>query len=191
MLLATLLTALQPAAPVPAEVHDCAPRVNITAAGPPPPVFHAQRMEVAPERRIFLSLDVCGGGDFRVERRRAGSPEDEREPLQWVPVSQCAALGAWVQAATRLSLPAPMLREHVAPRGPIRGTWYELNARTRTGPGWLGHLTLRVLEPEGAPPNALSSWFKEGERVFQICRDQGHGGEGYAPLRRRPPRPRQ
>jgi hypothetical protein len=166
------------------------PRLNMTAAGPPPPVFHAQRMEVSPERRVFLSLDDCGDGDFRVERRRAGTPELEREPLQWVPVSQCPALRAWGQAATRIRLPAPLVRPHVEPGGRQGGTWYELRARTRTGPGWLAHLTVRVLEPEGAPPNAISAWFRQGEQLFQRCRDEGHGGEGYAPRPGRPPRPR-
>jgi hypothetical protein len=160
MFLATLLAAAQPAAPAPAEPHACAPRMNMTAAGPPPPIFRAQRMEVAPEWRVFLSVDDCGADDFRVERRRSGTPAAEREPLQWMPVSQCTALGAWIQAATRLRLPAPMLRAHVAARGPYRGTWYELEARTRTGPGWLGHLAVRVLEPDGASPTALSLWFR-------------------------------
>jgi hypothetical protein len=180
MLLATLLTALQPAGPAPEDPRlACAPRIVMTAGGPPPPIFDAQRIDRGPERRVFLSAHRCGGGDMRVERRRAGAGDSERD-LEWVPVSQCAAIGRWIGSTTRLRLPAPMLTHHVEPRGPRIGTTFTLDARTETGPGWVAHMRLTMFEPPSVPPNALSAWFREGERVFQACRDQGHGGAGYA-----------
>lgn len=184
MMLAMLLLALQPGGEAPDPLLACAPRQNMTAAGPPPPVFHAQRMEISPESRVLLSVHLCPGGGFRVERLRTGPGSEERAPLEWVPVSQCAAIGGWIEAATRLRLPSPMLREHQGGSGPRRGTWFTLDARTLTGPGWLGSVTLEILEPPDAPPNALSFWFREGERLFSQCRDQGHGGTGYLPFRR-------
>jgi hypothetical protein len=186
MLLATLLTALQPAGPAPEDARlACAPRLVMTAGGPPPPIFHAQRIDRGPERRVFLSAHDCGGGDKRVERRRTG-PGVADTDLEWVPVSHCPAIGAWIESTTRLRLPAPMLTHHVEPRGPRIGTTFTLDARTETGPGWVAHMRLTMLEPPDVPPNALSAWFREGERVFQACRDQGHGGSGYAPGFRRP-----
>jgi hypothetical protein len=46
-------------------------------------------------------------------------------------------------------------------------------------------LELQILEPPGAAPSALSRWFREGEQVFKACRDQGHGGTGFASRRGR------
>jgi hypothetical protein len=183
LLIAIMLLAAQAAAGAADDPHDCAPVRNMTAAGPPPPVFSAQRMETAPERRVYLSVHRCGE-DLRIERRRTETGQTERD-LEWVPVSQCAVLGAWVEAAARLNLPSPMLREHRPPTGPRRGTWFTLHARTLTGPGWPGSLELEILEPPAGEPSALSGWFREGERLFKACRDQGHGGVGYAPLRHR------
>lgn len=185
MMLAMVLLALPPGGEPPEDPRlACAPVQNMTAAGPPPPVFYARRMELAPERHVDLSVHRCPGTGFRVEQQRAGPGNEAREQMQWVPVSQCPAIGTWIEAATRLRLPAPMLREHQGGSGPRRGTWFTLDARTLTGPGWLGSVTLEILEPPDAPPNALSSWFREGERLFSQCRDQGHGGTGYLPRRR-------
>ena len=185
MMLAALLLILQPGGEALEEpALACAPRLVMTAGGPPPAVFLARRMEIAPERHVHLSVHNCPDGGFRVERHRSGPGAEARERMQWVPAASCPALGGWIEAATRLSLPPPMLRPRAAPAGPRRGTWFQLEARTLTGPGWLGRLTLQILEPPDAPPNALSGWFREGERLFKTCRDQGHGGEGYARRRR-------
>ena len=185
MFLTTLLLAAQPAAPAafgsPMRPF-CAPAQNLSAAGPPPPVFQAQRMEIAPESRIYLSVQDCPrpGGGYRVERRLSRGDRDVGD-LEWVPVAQCPALGAWVQAATRLQLPAPMLRPRQDNAGPARGTWFTLNAHRTAGAGSISGLELQILEPPGATPNALSAWFRAGEQVFRTCRDQGRGGTGYLP----------
>lgn len=184
MMLATLLLALQPGGPPPDPRLACAPVQNMTAAAPPPPVLHAQRMEIAPESRIYLSVHRCARDGYRVERRMTRGSQEVGD-LEWVPVSQCVLLGGWIDAATRLSLPAPMLRPHRDMTGPIRGTWFTLNARHTAGAGSIMGLELEILEPPGAAPNALSQWFRDGERLFKTCRDQGQGGAGYAPLRRR------
>jgi len=191
MLLTLSLLLAQPsaqAAPAPDPRLACQPVRNMTAAGPPPAVLHAQRMETAPESRVYLSVHRCprGDGGYRVERRLAGPGDTGRGELEWVPVSQCALLGEWVAAATRLSLPAPMLRPHAGPPSPIRGTWFTLHARLTAGAGSISSLELEILEPPGAAPNALSSWFRDGEQRFKTCRDQGHGGTGYAPRTGRP-----
>lgn len=184
MILEALLLALQPAAsaavPAPDPRLACAPRRNMTAGGPPPPVFHAQRMEISPEVRTSLSVHRCGGGNYRVERRTTRG-SDGAGDLDWVPVSQCASLGGWIQAATRLNLPAPMLRPHRDTSGQIRGTWFVLNSHLTAGNGSVMGLELQILDPPGAAPSALSGWFRDGERLFQACRDRGHGGAGYAP----------
>lgn len=179
-------TAASAAAPSAMSAPDrapCAPVMNMTAAGPPPPVLTAQRMEVSPERRLYLSVHRCGRGTggYRVERRLAGPRDEARGDVEWVPVAQCAALGRWVEAATRLSLPAPMLRPHRNDGGPVRGTWFTLHASSAAGVGSVSSLELQILEPPGAAPNQLSAWVGDGERLFQTCRDQGHGGTGYAP----------
>lgn len=187
MLLASLLLiAAQPAAPPVGPAPDplaCQPVRNMTAAGPPPPVLTAQRMEVSPESRVYLSVHRCGrgAGGYRVERRLAGSGGAGRGDMEWVPVAQCALLGEWLEAATRLSLPAPMLRPHADPPSPIRGTWFTLNARATAGAGSVSGMELEILEPPGAAPNALSRWFRDGEQRFKTCREQGHGGAGYGP----------
>lgn len=186
MMLATLLLALQPGGEAPDPLLACAPRQNLTAGGRPPAVLSAQRMEIAPEARVFLSVHRCPDDSFRVERSRTGAGSEDAGPMQWVPVSQCAAIGRWIEAATRLSLPSPMLREHRTGLGTSRGTWFTLHAPILGGAGSVWNMELEILDPPGAPPNALGRWFKEGERVFQLCRDQGHGGEGYLPFRRRP-----
>ncbi len=180
MLAELLSLALQPSRPAPEDGPDCAPRAVISRGGPPPPVFHAQRIEAGLDRRVVLSAHRCGSGDMRIERWWTG-PDVARRNLEWVTVSQCAAIGAWFEAAGRLRLPAPMLREHIEPRGPRRGTWFTLEARTETGPGWHAPMRLSILEPPDVAPNALSAWFRDGERVFEACRDRGHGGAGYAP----------
>lgn len=187
MLAELLSLALQPGGPAPEDPGlACAPRIVMSAAGPPPPIFHAQRIDRSPERHVHLSAHRCRG-DVRVERRRTGAGDSERD-LEWVPVSHCPAIGGWIESTTRLRLPAPMLRYHVEPRGPRIGTTFTLEARTETGPGWVAHMRLAALEPPEAPPNALSAWFRAGERVFQACRDQGHGGTGYAGRVARRPR---
>jgi len=196
MLLTMTLLALQPTPPsaatppAPDPRLACAPVLNVTAAGPPPPVFHAQRMEVSPESRVFLSAHRCprADGGYRVERRMTRSGDGERSELEWVPVSQCALLGGWIEGATRLNLPAPMLRPHRSTSGQISGTWFVLNAHLTAGNGSIMGIELQILEPPGAAPNALSQWFRDGERLFKTCRDQGHGGTGYAPRFRRPAR---
>lgn len=183
MLLASLLlTAVQPAAPPTGTAHPCAPRRNLTAGGPPPPVFTAQRIEPRPGSRIYLSVHRCPGGGHRVERRITRGEQDAGE-LEWVPTSQCPAIGGWIEAATRLSLPAPMLRPHRDAPDRVRGTWFTLDARHLAGAGSVGNLELHILEPPDAPPNALSAWIRGGEQIFKTCRDQGHGGAGYAPGR--------
>lgn len=195
MFLTLSLLALQAGAPPAGPASDsrlaCAPVQNMTAAGPPPAVFHAQRMEIAPESRVSLSVHRCSrrsgdGGGYRVERQLAGPGGADRGELEWVPVSQCPLLGAWVQAATRLSLPAPMLRPHASPPSPLRGTWFTLHAGPTSGLGSIMSMEMEILEPPGAAPNALSAWVRDGEQRFKACRDQGHGGTGYAP---RPGRP--
>ena len=184
MMLAALLLILQPGDDAPEDpALACAPRLVMTAAGPPPAIFYARRRQIAPERIVDLSVHRCPGGGFRVERHRTGPGDEARESMQWVPAASCPAMGGWIEAATRISLPAPMLRPHLRPSG-RPGTWFTLDARMLTGPGWLGRVALEIQEPPDAPPNALSGWFREGELVFKACRDQGHGGEGYA--RRRP-----
>jgi hypothetical protein len=181
MFLATLLLVLQPGGPAPDPRLDCAPVRNMTAAGPPPPVFNAQRMEVAPEARVYLSVHRCPGTGFRVERHLAGPQGASRGDVEWVPVSQCAALGGWIEATTRLRLPSPMLRPHGTGASPQRGTWFTLHAPALAGVGTAWNLELEILDPPGAPLNALGAWFTDGERLFQLCRDQGHGGTGYLP----------
>jgi hypothetical protein len=181
MLLASLLLALQPGAPAPDPNLACAPRVNMTAAGRPPAVLDAQRMEIAPESRVYLSVHRCGEDGYRVERQLTGPGGADRGDLEWVSAAQCPAIAGWIAAAMRLDLPAPMLRPHADPPRPIRGTWFTLNARDIAGAGSVMSLELQILEPPGAAPNALSRWFREGEQVFKTCRDQGHGGTGYAP----------
>lgn len=185
MFLATLLLALPPGTPAPDPRLACAPRLNMTAAGNPPPLISAQRMEIAPESRVSLSVDLCprGDGGYRVERSLTGPGDTRRGELEWVPTAQCAALGEWIEAATRLSLPAPLLRPHADPPSPIRGTWFTLNTRHTVGAGSISSMELEILEPPGAAPNALSAWFRDGEQRFKTCRDQGHGGIGYAPRR--------
>lgn len=185
MLLATLLSAAQPGGPPPAGAEDCAPRMNMTAGGPPPPIFHAERIEAGADRGVTLSAHRCGGEDIRIERHRT-EPDAAGRDLEWVPVSRCAAIGSWLEAAGRLRLPTPMLRPHRDMTGPRRGTWFTLEARFVTGPGWHAPLRLSILEPPEVPPDALSGWFRDGERVFQACRDRGHGGAGYAPGPGRP-----
>ena len=183
MFLASLLLALQlgaTPAPAPDPRLACAPRINMSAAGPPPPVFFAQRLEEG--ARVELSVHECRDADYRVERRitqgdrQVGSHE-------WVPVSQCALLGGWIEATTRLRLPAPMLTPHRTDYRPTNSTWFTLNSRLTAGSGAIMGLELQMLEPAGVPPNALSQWFRDGERLFKTCRDQGHGGSGYAPRR--------
>jgi hypothetical protein len=191
MILATLLAALQPAAAAPAPDPGlaCAPVRNMTAAGPPPALFGAQRMETAPRFRLWLSVHNCprGEGGYRVERRSSGA-NDQFGELEWVPTAQCPAILAWIEAGTRLHLPAPMLSRHRDPVRPIRGTWFTLDTGRTAGAGTIVSLELQVLEPPGVPPGPLASWFREGERLFQACRDQGHGGAGDAP--RDPSNPR-
>src|SRR5690242_17145758 len=180
MFLASLLLALQPGAPAPDPRLACAPRRNMTAAGNPPPIISAQRIETAPESRVYLSVHNCPDAGFRVERRLSGPGDSERGDLEWVPAAQCPAIARWIAAATRLDLPAPLLRPHQSPpaSGPIRGTWFTLNTRHTAGAGSISGLELEILEPPGAPPNALSAWFRDGEQRFKTCRDQGHGGTG-------------
>lgn len=180
MMLATLLLALQPGAPAPDPRLACAPRRNLTAAGPRPPVLYAQRLEQASQARTDLSVHLCPDGSFRVQRLVSARDTQAPRSMDWVPVSQCAAIGRWIQAATRLRLPAPLLRPHRARGG---GTWFTFHARTISGPSQTGNIELEILDPPGAAPSALSGWFVEGERVFQACRDRGHGGAGYLPFR--------
>lgn len=179
-LLAMQAAAAQPGMPTPDPRLACAPVRNLTAAGPPPAVLSAERMEVAPESRVTLSVHRCRGGNYRVERRLAGSGSADRSGLEWVPAAQCPAMGGWIAAATRLSLPAPMLRPHASPASPIRGTWFTLNAGNLAGVGSIAGMELQILDPPGASPSALSAWFRDGEQRFKTCRDQGHGGTGYA-----------
>ena len=182
MLTVAMLALMQPAAPVPEDPQlACAPRLVLTRGGPPPPVFHAERIGPR-DGRVMLSLHRCGQSDLRVERENSGGESTARE-LEWVPASHCPALGRWIESTTRLRLPRPMLREHVPAERPRDGTWFTLAAQTETGPGWPARLRISVLEAPGAAPDALSGWFRAGERVFQACRDQGHGGRGYAPAR--------
>jgi hypothetical protein len=125
MFLTTLsLLLAQPSAQVPAPDprFDCQPVRNMTAAGRPPAVLDAQRMEIAPESRVYLSVHRCGGEGYRVERQLTGPGGADRGELEWVPAAQCPAIAGWIAAATRLSLPAPMLRPHAEPPRPIRGT---------------------------------------------------------------------
>lgn len=187
----TLLLALQPAAAAPAAPpHPCAPRQWLRAGAPPTPPLRAERMGIEPRHRVSLEVDRCPGEGYRVERRISRS-EDRSGELEWVPVSQCPALGPWVEAARRLRLPAPMLTPHHAPSGRYRGTWFTLHAAAIPASGRAGNLELSILHPPGGAPSVLSGWFGEGERLFQRCRDRGLGGVGWAPFRPRPPqRPR-
>jgi len=183
MLLATLLlAAVQPAPPAPDPLMACAPRRNLTAAGPPPPVFQVQRIEPGPGTRIHLSVHRCPGSGYRVERQITRGEQDVGD-IEWVPAAACPAIGGWIAEATRLRLPAPMLIPHRDSSGPVRGTWFVLDARHLAGTGSVGNLELHILEPPGAPPNPLSAWIRDGEQRFKTCRDQGHGGAGYAPGR--------
>ncbi len=169
-----LLSALQiPGASAP-EAHPCAPRRNLTAAGPPPPVFRAGR-QAQSTRPASLVVNRCPGAGLRVEHRSEGA-----DGMDWVPVAQCPALGRWIEAAGRLRLPAPMLRPRLLPPSPVRGIWYTLTAPNVAGAGSLGNLELHILEPPGAPPDVLSAWFAAGEQAFRACRSRGHGGSGYA-----------
>ena len=53
-----LTTAQSPApGPAPAAGVSCAPVRNYTAAGPPPSVLHAQRIETAREGRVTLTVE--------------------------------------------------------------------------------------------------------------------------------------
>ncbi|HTU12872.1 MAG TPA: hypothetical protein VMG08_18420 [Allosphingosinicella sp.] len=180
MMLATLLLALQPAGAAPEPRLACQPRVNLTAGGRPPAVLSAQRLAVGTQARIDLSVHRCPDGGFRVERRLSGRDQRERREMDWLPAAQCPAIGRWLEAATRLRLPSPMLRPHGELSGGAGGTWYTLTGRTRTGAGFHGRIELEILDPPGAAPNVLGSWFDEGARLFQACRDRGHGGEGWA-----------
>lgn len=178
MMFTAMALALQPAAVAPDDRLTCAPRRVVTAAGPPPPVFVAQRIVAGSQRRMTLSVHRCRGAEgYRIELDR-DIPNGPREEKQWVPTAQCAALGEWMTAATRLRLPSPMLRPLRSPGG--GGIWYTLNADTLTGSGRQGLVEIEALDAPGAAPNALGLWFQSGEQAFQACRDQGHGGEGYA-----------
>jgi len=188
MMLAMMLLALQPGDAAPDGRLACAPVENRTRAGPPPPILHAQRMVASSDARFSLSVHRCPGGGFRVQRHRPRGGPETAGTLDWVPVAQCAALGPWIQSATRLSLPAPMLTAHRNPAGPYSGTWYSLHGLQIAGPGRSGNLELEILDPSGVPPSPLGGWFEAGERTFQACRDRGAGGEGLQPMH--PGRPR-
>lgn len=184
MLAAAMALSIQPGAPGPDDPLTCAPRRVISAAGPPPPVFVAERIAAASRARLSLSVHRCPGGGFRVQRYGDSSDGNVRDQ-QWVPVAPCPALGGWIEAATRLQLPSPMLRPLRDVTSPRAGTWYRVDANTLTGAGWLGAVEIEALDAPGAPPNALGDWFRSGERLFQACRDQGHGGEGFVERRGR------
>jgi hypothetical protein len=179
MMLMAMALAMQPAAVAPDDRLTCAPRQIVTAAGPPPAVFVAQRIAAGSQRRMTLSVHRCRGAEgYRIELDR-DIPNGPSEEKQWVPTARCAALGEWMAAATRLRLPAPMLRPLREIGPPRAGIWYTLDANTLTGSGRHGAVEIEALDPPGAAPNALGLWFQSGEQAFRACRDQGHGGEGY------------
>jgi hypothetical protein len=178
----SLLLALQPAAPDPRLA--CAPRINMTARGNPPPLVSAHRQEFGSPSVVDLSVHLCARDSYRVERRMTRGSDQVGE-VEWVPVSDCPGLRDWIGAAGRLSLPAPLLRPH---RNPAAGTGgasrFSLSTHFTAGAGAISSMELQILEPGGVGPNALSQWFRDGEQHFKTCRDQGRGGTGYAPMRR-------
>ena len=189
MILTMLLLAAQPEGAPPAEPHACAPRQWIRAGAPPPAVLSARRIEIGTGAEVALAVHRCGGEGFRVERHREGRNGPAASGLDWIPVAQCPALGRWYEAAGRLRLPAPMLTAYRSPPT-YRGTWFTLRAPGIPARGRTGNVELEILHPPGAGPSVLSAWFGEGERLFQICRDRGNGGEGRLPWRPRPPQSR-
>lgn len=178
--------AAQPGAVAPErDPRACAPVVNRTAAGRRPPMLRAMRDEREPQQAVELSVHRCWRevGGYRVERRRLGARYEERAPLDWVPAAQCPALGRWIDAVTRLRLPMTSLHEQFRAASERRGTRYSLHGLTLSSFGHMNSLEIDFVDPPGAPPNALSGWIAEGERIFQSCRDRGHGGEGmFDPL---------
>ena len=149
-------------------------RVNMSAAGPPPPIFSFEIADMP--SRAQRSFGIYRGphegpNPERIDRwSQQGNGGGSRDSVH---IDHCPALRPLLEQAVRLPLPSPVLarmpREYGA--SPDRVS-YQLRGRFQDDQGNFGYLEMSAVERPGSQPSRLARWALDVEAAFQACLDR-------------------